>query len=119
MEYLIILILILLNGFFAICEIALVSSKKTKIESLLKTGENRATIKLKLLEEPEKFLSAIQVTMTLIGVFAGAYGGITIAEKLTPFVEQFASVREFASEISIVIVVITCFNILWAVFRKG
>src|SRR5512138_2255566 len=98
MEYYIILILILLNGFFAMCEIALVSSKRAKIESLLKAGGNRASTALKLLGEPEKFLSAIQVAMTLIGVFAGAYGGITIAEKLTPFVEQFASVREFAYE---------------------
>lgn len=107
MEYYIILILILLNGFFAMCEIALVSSKKAKIESMLKAGENRAAKTLKLLSEPGKFLSAIQVAMTLIGVFAGAYGGITIAEKLTPFVEQFASLREFAYEISLAIVVST------------
>jgi putative hemolysin len=105
MEYFIILILILLNGFFAMCEIALVSSKKSKIESLFKAGEGRASSALKLLGEPEKFLSAIQVAMTLIGVFAGAYGGITIAEKLTPYVEQFASLREFAYEISLAVVV--------------
>jgi putative hemolysin len=107
MEYYIILILILLNGFFAMCEIALVSSKKAKIESMLKAGENRAAKTLKLLSEQGKFLSAIQVAMTLIGVFAGAYGGITIAEKLTPFVEPFASLREFAYEISLAIVVST------------
>lgn len=105
MEYLIILILILLNGFFAMCEIALVSSKKPKLESLLKSGQSGASIALKLLSEPEKFLSAIQVAMTLIGVFAGAYGGITIAEKLAPFVEQIASLREFAYEISLGVVV--------------
>ncbi len=87
------------------CEIALVSSKKAKIESILKSGDKRASITLKLLSEPEKFLSAIQVAITLIGVFAGAYGGITIAEKLTPFVEQFASIGEFAYEISLGIVV--------------
>lgn len=107
MEYFFILILILLNGFFAMCEIALVSSKKAKIESLLKAGESRASVALKLLGEPEKFLSAIQVAMTLIGVFAGAYGGITIAEKLTPYVEQIASLREFAYQISLGIVVST------------
>lgn len=114
MEYLIILILILLNGFFAMCEIALVSSKKSKIESLLKSGVSRASIALKLLAEPEKFLSAIQVAITLIGVFAGAYGGIAIAEKLTPYVEQFSSIREFANEISlgIVVSVITFLSII-------
>jgi putative hemolysin len=105
MEYLVIFILILLNGFFAMCEIALVSSKKAKIESLLKAGEYRASVALKLLSEPEKFLSAIQVAITLIGVFAGAYGGIAIADNLTPYVEQFASIREYASQISLAIVV--------------
>lgn len=87
------------------CEIALISAKKAKLESLFKAGESRASTALQLLDEPEKFLSAIQVAMTLIGVFAGAYGGITIAENLTPFVEQFASLKEFANEISIAIVV--------------
>jgi len=87
------------------CEIALVSSKRAKIESLVKGGNKSASIALKLLGEPEKFLSAIQVGMTLIGVFAGAYGGITFADKLTPVLERFPSIHEFAHEIALTIVV--------------
>lgn len=114
MEYILIIVLILFNVFFTMCEIALVSSKKAKQESMTKEGGKRAVSALKLLGEPEKFLSAIQKEMTLVIVLAGAYGGPTIAHKLTPFVEQFTSLRPFAQNISFGIVVsaITLLTIL-------
>ncbi|MBP7274429.1 MAG: DUF21 domain-containing protein, partial [Saprospiraceae bacterium] len=71
MEILLILFLILLNGFFALCEISLVSAKRAKIEGMLPKGSTRAQMIFTLQEHPERFLSAIQVGITLIGIISG------------------------------------------------
>ncbi len=74
MEYAIIALLTLLNGFFALSEIALVSVKRSRIEFLADSGHKGAKTVLELLKNPEDFLSSIQVGITLIGIVAGAYG---------------------------------------------
>ena len=76
MEFLIILFLLVLNGIFAMYEIALVSSSKARLETLVAKGNKSARGVLKQLEEPEKFLSTIQIGITLIGIVSGAYGGV-------------------------------------------
>ena len=68
MEFLIILFLLVLNGIFAMYEIALVSSSKARLETLVAKGNKSARGVLKQLEEPEKFLSTIQIGITLIGI---------------------------------------------------
>ena len=80
MEFLIILFLLILNGIFAMYEIALVSSSKARLETLVAKGNKSARGVLKQLEEPEKFLSTIQIGITLIGIVSGAYGGVAIAD---------------------------------------
>lgn len=107
MELLIISILILLNGFFALSEIALVSSKKSRVEQFKKEGRKGASTALKLLKDSESFLSAIQVGITLIGIITGVYGGISIADDITPFFERFESLKNSAYEIALIITVIT------------
>lgn len=82
MEYAIIAFLTLLNGFFALSEIALVSLKRSRIEFLADSGNKSAKTVLELLKNPEDFLSSIQVGITLIGIVAGAYGGAAIATHL-------------------------------------
>ncbi|MBS3944672.1 MAG: HlyC/CorC family transporter [Melioribacter sp.] len=104
-EVFIILILVLLNGFFAMSEIAIVSSKKARLEDFAKKGKRGAKIALLLITEPEKFLSTVQVGITLIGIVAGAYGGIAIAADITPIVQKIALFKEAAEEISIIFVV--------------
>ncbi|MFN4151362.1 MAG: CNNM domain-containing protein, partial [Candidatus Sericytochromatia bacterium] len=89
MEISIIILLVLLNGFFALSEIALVSSKKRRLQQLKNKGSNGAKIALDLLENSEKFLSAIQVGITLIGIITGVYGGIEIAKDVEPFLKTF------------------------------
>ena len=84
MEFLIILFLLVLNGIFAMYEIALVSSSKARLETLVAKGNKSARGVLKQLEEPEKFLSTIQIGITLIGIVSGAYGGVAIADDLVP-----------------------------------
>ena len=88
MEILILGLLILLNGFFALSEIALVSSKRARLEQMKIDGRKGAKTALRLLENSENFLSAVQVGITLIGIITGVYGGLSIAEDITPFFDQ-------------------------------
>ncbi|CEA15865.1 MAG TPA: HlyC/CorC family transporter [Fermentimonas caenicola] len=104
-DIIIILLLILLNGFFALSEIAIVSARKNKLESAYKNGSNGASRALKLQSDPDNFLSSVQVGITLIGIINGAYGGQAFAGKLVPFFDQFAFTAPFAEGISMVTVV--------------
>lgn len=81
-EVLIILGLVLLNGFFALSEMALVSSKRARLQALADRGSGGARTALQLLADPTSFLSAIQVGITLIGILTGVYSGATFAEDL-------------------------------------
>lgn len=102
---LVIVLLILLNGFFALSEIALVSSKKTRLETERKKGNRGAKVALKLQSNSEAFLSAIQIGITLIGIINGVYGGVTIAAKVAPFFAQFSFLAPYADNIAMVLVV--------------
>ncbi|HEX8516289.1 MAG TPA: hemolysin family protein [Bacteroidia bacterium] len=114
MEILIILILTLLNGFFALSEIALVSVKKGRIENLASQGSSRAKIILKLLENPENFLSSVQVGITLIGIISGAYGGAALTGDLELYLNRFGFLQPYVHEISLAVVIggITYFSIV-------
>ena len=107
MELLIISALILLNGFFALSEIALVSSKKSRLEKMSNDGIRGSKTALKLLKNSENFLSAIQVGITLIGIITGVYGGINIAEDITPFLQKFPLFANSAEEVSLTITILT------------
>lgn len=104
-EIIIILILIAINGVLAMSEIAFVSSKKFKLEEKARKGSEAAKKALILLKEPEKFLSAVQIGITLVGILAGAYGGYAIAEDITPIFEQVSYLKKYAIEISIGLIV--------------
>lgn len=106
MEILILIILILINGFFALSEVALISSKQARLEQFKIKGKKGARIALKLLENSENFLSAIQVGITLIGIVTGVYGGVNLADDLTPFFSQFESVGQYAHVIALTLTVL-------------
>lgn len=101
----IVLLLILLNGFFALSEIAIVSAKKNKLEAERKKGRKGAKRALSLQADPGNFLSSVQVGITLIGIINGAYGGQAFAPYLAPLFRQFPAVAPAADAISMVIVV--------------
>ena len=105
MEILIIFLLLAINGLFAMAEIAFVSSRKSSLHEMAKRGVKGAIIAIEQLREPEKFLSTVQVGISLVGVFAGAYGGIEFASKLSPFFEQFSFLKEYAFEIAFTVIV--------------
>lgn len=102
------------NGIFAMSEIALVSSKKSRLEDIEKKGNKKAAIALKLLEKPEDFLSAIQLGITLIGVLSGAFGGVAIADDLSTYLKNHNLFVKYAYEIAffVVVIVITYFSIV-------
>lgn len=104
-DVLIILLLILLNGFFALSEIAIVSAKKSKLDAERKKGSKGAARALALQSDSDNFLSSIQVGITLIGIINGAYGGQAFAGRLVPFFLRFDITAPFADAISMVVVV--------------
>jgi putative hemolysin len=105
MEILIILLLVILNGIFAMAEIALVSSKKVRLEERANKGSKGAKIALQLIQKLEEFLSTVQIGITLIGIIAGAYGGAAWVNDIAKFIEQFDVLKEYSVEISYVVVV--------------
>ncbi|MCP9770884.1 HlyC/CorC family transporter [Lacihabitans sp. LS3-19] len=114
MEILIILFLIILNGLFSMAEIALVSSRKTKLEIASKNGDSRATAALVLANSPGKFLSTVQIGITLISILTGIYSGDTFKGYLIPFIEQFESVKPYAESIAVffITVLLTFFTLI-------
>jgi putative hemolysin len=86
MELLILVLLILLNGVFALSEMAIVSSRKPRLKAMADRGNRGAKTALRLLEDPSKMLSTVQIGITGIGVIAGAYGATSLADDLTPWV---------------------------------
>lgn len=106
MEFIVLGFLILLNGFFALSEVALISSKHARLEQFKMNGKKGAVTALKLLQNSENFLSAIQVGITLIGIVTGVYGGMNLADDFTPFFAQFEPIAKYAHEIALTITVL-------------
>ncbi len=113
-EVLIIFFLLLLNGFFAMSEIAVVSASKPLLRQMAKQGHAGAERALSLAEDPGRFLSTVQVGITLVGILAGAYGGATIAEKLTPTLNEFPLINPHGATVAVFLIVglITYFSVV-------
>jgi putative hemolysin len=107
MEVLIILCLILLNGIFAMSEIAMVSSRKTRLETAAKRGDKAAKKALELSRNPGKFLSTVQIGITLIGILTGIYSGEKIEDDLVSYLNQFEFLKEYSQTVAITVIVIT------------
>jgi len=82
MEIIIILALILINGIFSMSETAVIASRKARLQQQAEKGQKGAKAALALAEEPNRFLSTVQIGITLIGVLTGAFGGATIAHQI-------------------------------------
>ena len=110
----VILLLLVVNGIFAMTEIAVVSSRKSRLRRLAEQGEGAARLALELAESPNRFLSTVQIGITLVGIFAGAFGGATLSMKLAVLIGQVAILAPFASTIAFVLVVavITYFSLV-------
>lgn len=105
MDILIILLLTLINAFFSIAEIALVTVKKSRIELLADKGNKNANYILRLTSNPEVFLSSVQVGITLIGIITGVYGGATLGDKATALFTEWGISIKYASALSLTLVI--------------
>ena len=113
-EILVVLVLLLANGIFAMSEIAIVAARKVRLQQRAEGGDRMATAALALANAPSKFLSTVQIGISLVGVLAGAYGGATIAEPLQASLEQVPVLVPYARGLSlgIVVAVITYFSLI-------
>lgn len=109
-----IFVLLIANGVFAMAEIAVVSSKKARLRRLADQGNGKARTALELAESPNRFLSTVQIGITLVGIFAGAFGGATLATKLAGPIAQVSFFAPYADEIAfaLVVVVLTYFSLV-------
>jgi len=115
MEILIILFLILLNGIFSMSEIALVSARKFKLESAAKKGNSNARRALALANNPNTFLSTVQIGITLIGILTGIFSGEKIEENLKAAIMGVPVLAPYAQTIAVavIVIVVTFFSIVF------
>lgn len=114
MEILIILFLILLNGVFSMSEIALISARKSRLETAAKKGQKNAKAALDLVNAPNKLLSTVQIGITLISILTGIYSGDKITTSVQTFIESFAILKPYGHSIAvgIVVVILTFFSLV-------
>ncbi|MBS0026770.1 hemolysin family protein [Chitinophaga sp. 22321] len=107
MEVVIILILILLNGLFSMSEIALVSARKIRLENQANKGDEKAKAALKLANNPDTFLSTVQIGITLIGILTGIYSGENIKTDVMAWLNTFPAIQPYSSGVATAIIVVT------------
>jgi putative hemolysin len=105
MEIWIIVFLILLNGLFAMAEISVVSSRKSKLKKQAIDGNSQAQAALDLAEHPNEFLSTVQIGITVVSIFEGAFGGASIAKMLSVHVDKIPLLAPYSDTLSLIVVV--------------
>lgn len=105
MELFIVLGLLLLNGIFAMTEMAIVSAKKSKLKLEADKGNKQAKKVLDITESPTYFFSAIQVGITLIGIFSGLYGGQSFLEPIAHFYQTIGMQTDFANQLASITII--------------
>jgi putative hemolysin len=105
-EIILIFVLILVNGVFAMSEMALISARKGRLQQLADEGDLGAKAALELARAPNRFLSTIQIGLSLIGVFIGALGGATLAGHLATVLQQVTFLAPYANGLALIVVVL-------------
>ena len=105
-EIILIAVLLILNGIFSAGEIAIVSSRKSRIKDLIKEGKHKsAETLLEMKENPEQFLSAVQIGITLFGTLASAVGGVLSVTYFEPWIREVPFLGPFADTVSLILIV--------------
>ena len=106
LEIMVVVLLVLLNGFLAMAELAIVSSRRSRLEQLAAKGHSGAHAALDLSDDPGRFLATVQAGLTLIGVLAGAFSGITLAQKLDAWLDLYPTLAPYSKPVAVAIVVV-------------
>jgi putative hemolysin len=105
MELLVLLLLFFVNGLFSMSEMAVVSSRKARLQQLFDEGRAGAGTALELANNPSHFLSTVQIGITIIGISSGAFGEATLSAKVSDWLSQYALIAAHATTIAVTIVV--------------
>jgi len=105
-EILIVLLLLLANGVFAMSEMAIISARKARLQERANRGDARARAALELANTPHRFLSAVQIGITLIGILAGAFSSATIAKALAASLKRIPALAAYSDALAVGIVVV-------------
>jgi putative hemolysin len=98
-------ILFLLNGVFAMSELAIASARKTRLQQWAEEGDDRAAVALRLAEHPNRFLATVQIGITLIGIITGFYGGATLSAPVARFLARVPALAPYSQSIAVILVV--------------
>jgi len=114
LEILIILLLTIANGIFAASEMAVVSARKTRLQELADQGDKNAQVALKLAKSPDRFLSTVQIGITLIGILAGAFGGATLSRTLSTYFDQIPALQPYSEQLAfgVVVLIVTYLSLI-------
>ena len=107
MDIALLLLLILLNGIFAMSEIAVISSRHARLQKLANDGNPGAKSALKLKSEPSSFLSTVQIGITMVGILSGTIGETALADPFTLWLTGFAPIAPYARGLAVTVVVIS------------
>lgn len=105
-EIIFVFLLLLANGVFAMSELAIVSARKVRLRQMCDKGDSRACAALELATYPDRFLSTIQIGITLVGILAGAFGGATIAEHLGEQIARVPALAQYGEALGVVSIVV-------------
>jgi putative hemolysin len=113
-EIVVIFVLILANGFLAMSEMSLASARKVRLKQMADDGNKKAATALALAEEPTRFLSTVQIGITLINILTGTFGGASLSARLAPLIAQIDVLAPWSNAIAVVIVIalITYFTLI-------
>lgn len=114
LDVFVVCLLIFINGLFAMSEMALVSARKPRLQQRAEDGDSRAGAALDLAENPKRFLATVQIGITLVGVLSGAFGGASLAKRLSSLLASIPYIGQYSESISLALVVglITYFSLL-------
>jgi putative hemolysin len=104
-ELLFVVMLTLINGVLSMSELAVVSSRSARLKDMSNRGSRGAKAALALIEEPSRFLSSVQIGITLVGILAGTVSGATLAQRLGEWLNQYVIVRDQGETIGMIVVV--------------
>jgi putative hemolysin len=105
-EILVIFLLMVANGLFAMSEMAIVSARRARLQEWVEQGNAKAIVALELANSPNRFLSTVQIGITLIGILTGAFGGAALSRSLAPYIALIPALSAYSEPIAFFIVVL-------------